>query len=88
MHGTVKPHYRPEGVYVGTLLGRFEASHSGVTTMLGWYHVARSHEREDAAVAALQDAPERSIFCSAPGGVSCGCSPTPAAPCRSARSSS
>lgn len=63
MHGTVKPHYQPEDVYAGTLLGRLEALHSGVTTMLDWYHVAQSPEHEDAAVAALRDAPGRSIFC-------------------------
>ncbi|MFK0287100.1 amidohydrolase family protein [Streptomyces sp. NPDC090499] len=63
MHGTVKPHYRPEDVYAGTLLGRLEALHSGVTTMLDWYHVAQTPEHEDAAVAALRDAPGRSIFC-------------------------
>ncbi|MET8982780.1 amidohydrolase family protein [Streptomyces sp. NPDC004539] len=63
MHGTVKPHYRPEDVYAGTLLGRLEALHSGVTTMLDWYHVAGTHEHEDAAVAALRDAPGHSIFC-------------------------
>ncbi len=63
MHGTVKPHYRPEDVYAGTLLGRLEALHSGVTTMLDWYHVAQTHEHEDAAVAALDDVPARSIFC-------------------------
>lgn len=63
MHGTVKPHYQPEDVYAGTLLGRLEALHSGVTTMLDWYHVAQTHEHEDAAIAALRDAPGRSIFC-------------------------
>ncbi|MFJ2892565.1 amidohydrolase family protein [Streptomyces sp. NPDC087305] len=63
MHRTVKPHYRPEDVYVGTLLGRLEALHSGVTTMLDWYHVAQSHDHEDAAVAALRDARGRSVFC-------------------------
>ncbi|WP_460073054.1 amidohydrolase family protein [Streptomyces sp. YKOK-I1] len=63
MHGTLKPHYQPEDVYAGTLLGRLEALHSGVTTMLDWYHVAQTPEHEDAAVAALRDAPGRSIFC-------------------------
>jgi 5-methylthioadenosine/S-adenosylhomocysteine deaminase len=63
MHGTVKPHYTPEDVYIATLLGRLEALHSGITTMLDWYHVAQSHEHEDAAIAALRDAPGRSIFC-------------------------
>ncbi|MER6106707.1 amidohydrolase family protein [Streptomyces hirsutus] len=63
MHRTVKPHYQPEDVYAGTLLGRLEALHSGVTTMLDWYHVAQTPQHEDAAVAALRDAPGRSIFC-------------------------
>ena len=63
MHGTVKPHYQPEDVYAGTLAGRLEALHSGVTTMLDWHHVAGTHEHEDAAIAALRDAPGRSIFC-------------------------
>ncbi|MER8236323.1 amidohydrolase family protein [Streptomyces sp. NPDC094049] len=63
MHHTVKPHYTPEDVYIGTLMGRLEALHSGVTTMLDWYHVAQTHAHEDAAVAALTDAPGRSVFC-------------------------
>ncbi|MFG2915625.1 amidohydrolase family protein [Kitasatospora sp. NPDC048298] len=63
MHHTVKPHYTPEDVYIATLLGRLEALHSGVTTMLDWYHVAQSHQHEDAAITALTDAPGRSVFC-------------------------
>ncbi|MEU6195242.1 amidohydrolase family protein [Streptomyces sp. NPDC047061] len=63
MHRTLKPEYRPEDVYAGTLLGRLEALHSGVTTMLDWFHCAQSPEHADAAVAALRDAPGRSVFC-------------------------
>jgi 5-methylthioadenosine/S-adenosylhomocysteine deaminase len=63
VHGTLKPHYRPEDVYLGNLLGRLEALHSGVTTMLDWFHCAQSPEHADAAVAALRDAPGRSVFC-------------------------
>ena len=63
MHGTLKPHYRPEDVYLGNLLGRLEALHSGITTMLDWFHCAQSPEHADAAFAALRDAPGRSIFC-------------------------
>jgi 5-methylthioadenosine/S-adenosylhomocysteine deaminase len=63
VHGTLKPHYRPEDVYLGNLLGRLEALHSGVTTMLDWFHCAQGPEHADAAVAALRDAPGRSIFC-------------------------
>jgi len=63
VHGTLKPHYRPEDVYLGNLLGRLEALHCGVTTMLDWFHCAQSPEHADAAVAALRDAPGRSVFC-------------------------
>ncbi|MEU9341615.1 amidohydrolase family protein [Streptomyces sp. NPDC048278] len=63
MHRTLKPRYRPEDVYLGTLLGRLEALHSGVTTMLDWFHCAQSPEHADAGVAALRDAPGRSVFC-------------------------
>ncbi|MBT2225459.1 amidohydrolase family protein [Nonomuraea sp. NEAU-A123] len=63
MHRTLKPHYRPEDVYLGTLIGRLEALHSGVTTMLDWFHCAQGPEHADAGVAALRDAPGRSVFC-------------------------
>ncbi|MFC0435531.1 amidohydrolase family protein [Kutzneria buriramensis] len=63
MHGTLKPHYTPEDIYLGNLLGRLEALSSGVTTMLDWFHAAQSPEHTDAAMAALRDAPARSIFC-------------------------
>ncbi|WP_103354590.1 amidohydrolase family protein [Amycolatopsis sp. CA-128772] len=63
VHGTLKPHYRPEDVYLGNLSGRLEALNSGVTTMLDWFHCARSPEHADAAIQALRDAPGHSIFC-------------------------
>ena len=63
VHGTIRPRYLPEDVYVGNLLGRLEALQSGVTTMLDWFHCAESPEHADAAVAALRDVPGRSIFC-------------------------
>ncbi|MFJ6632499.1 amidohydrolase family protein [Streptomyces sp. NPDC091376] len=63
MHDTVKPHYTPEDVYAATLLGRLEALHSGITTMLDWYHVAQGPDHEDAAITALREAPGRSVFC-------------------------
>ncbi|TDW22598.1 amidohydrolase family protein [Kribbella kalugense] len=63
MHGTLKPHFRPEDVYIGNLFGRLEALYSGVTTMLDWFHAAQTPAHADAAVAGLRDAPGRSIFC-------------------------
>lgn len=63
MHGKLRPHYRPEDVYLGNLLGRLEALNSGVTTMLDWFHCSDRPENADAAVDALDEAPGRSIFC-------------------------
>src|SRR5436190_2772439 len=63
VHGTLGPHYRPEDVYLGNLLGRIEAIGSGVTTLLDWFHRADRPENADAAIQALRDAPGRSIFC-------------------------
>ncbi|MGV9360089.1 amidohydrolase family protein [Amycolatopsis sp. NPDC003731] len=63
MHGTLGPHYRPEDVHLGNLLGRIEALNSGVTTLLDWFHRADRPENADAAIQGLRDAPGRSIFC-------------------------
>ncbi|MFB9928299.1 amidohydrolase family protein [Amycolatopsis halotolerans] len=63
MHEKLRPHYRPEDVYLGNLLGRLEALNSGVTTMLDWFHCSDRPENADAAIDALQEAPGRSIFC-------------------------
>jgi 5-methylthioadenosine/S-adenosylhomocysteine deaminase len=57
VHGTLKPHYQPEDVYLGNLLGRLEALHSGVTTMLDWFHCGRTPEHVDAAVQGLRMRP-------------------------------
>lgn len=63
IHGTIRPCFRPEDVYLGNLLGRLEALSSGVTTMLDWFHCSESPAHADAAVAALREVPGRSIFC-------------------------
>lgn len=63
MHEKLRPHYRPEDVYLGNLLGRLEALNSGVTTMLDWFHCSDRPENADAAIDALDEAPGRSIFC-------------------------
>ena len=54
VHGTLKPHYQPEDVYLGNLLGRLEALHSGVTTMLDWFHCGRTPDHVDAGTTASQ----------------------------------
>jgi cytosine/adenosine deaminase-related metal-dependent hydrolase len=54
--------YRPEDVYIGTLLGAVSALDSGITTMLDWSHIQNSPEHTDAAVIALRDSGMRAIF--------------------------
>ncbi|MFI6349211.1 amidohydrolase family protein [Streptomyces sp. NPDC050560] len=63
MHGTLRPHYRPQDVHLGNLLGRIEAVDSGITTLLDWFHCSDRPENADAAIDALRTAPGRSVFC-------------------------
>lgn len=61
-HGTFKHLYTPSDVYLGNLLGRIEAVHSGITTMLDWSHGISTPAHADAAAQGLIDAPGRSVF--------------------------
>jgi cytosine/adenosine deaminase-related metal-dependent hydrolase len=56
------PVYRPEDVYVGTLIGALEALDAGITTLFDWSHIQHTPEHTDAAVKAHQDAGLRSVF--------------------------
>jgi cytosine/adenosine deaminase-related metal-dependent hydrolase len=60
--GTLGPHYRPEDVYIGNLLGALGALSSGITTMLDWSHVMNTPAHADAAIHGLADSGIRSIF--------------------------
>lgn len=61
-HATFKHLYTPEDIYIGNLLGRVEALHAGITTMLDWSHGISTPEQADAAAQGLIDAPGRSVF--------------------------
>lgn len=54
--------FRPEDVYIGTLLGAVSALEAGTTTMMDWSHVQNTPEHSDAAIAALRDAGIRGVF--------------------------
>lgn len=56
------PHYRPEDVYIGNLLGAIGALDSGVTTMLDWSHIMNSPAHADAAIEALAESGIRAVF--------------------------
>ncbi len=62
MLGATGAAFRPDDVYIGTLLGAVSALDSGITTMLDWSHVQNSPEHADAAVLGLRDAGIRGIF--------------------------
>jgi cytosine/adenosine deaminase-related metal-dependent hydrolase len=59
---TFAPAYRPEDVYIGTLLGALEALDAGITTLFDWSHIQHTPEHTDAAVQALRDAGLRAVF--------------------------
>jgi cytosine/adenosine deaminase-related metal-dependent hydrolase len=56
------PRYRPEDVYIATLLGAVSALDSGTTTMLDWAHIVNTPDHSDAAITALADSGVRAIF--------------------------
>ena len=62
----IAPHYRPEDVHIGNLLGALGAIDSGVTTVLDFSHNSRSRAHTDAAIAGLRAAGIRGIFTCAP----------------------
>lgn len=59
---TFAPHYRPQDVYAGNLIGALGAINAGVTTLLDWSHIMNGPEHADAAVEALQSARIRAVF--------------------------
>jgi 5-methylthioadenosine/S-adenosylhomocysteine deaminase len=56
------PHFRPEDVYIGDLLGAVSALDAGVTTMVDWSHIMNSPAHADAAVGALRESGIRGVF--------------------------
>jgi 5-methylthioadenosine/S-adenosylhomocysteine deaminase len=59
---TFAPHYRPEDVFAGNLIGALGALNAGVTTLLDWSHIMNTPEHADAAVEALSRTRIRAVF--------------------------
>ena len=55
-------HFRPQDVYAGNLLSSLDAIDAGITTTVDWSHGLRTIEHAEAALAALQEAPGRSVL--------------------------
>jgi 5-methylthioadenosine/S-adenosylhomocysteine deaminase len=60
--GKAGKHYRPQDVYVATLLGAVEQIDAGVTTLYDWSHILNTPEHADAAIDALQASGIRAVF--------------------------
>lgn len=58
----VSPRLTPDDVYLGCLLGAYEALNTGVTTVLDWNHATYTREHALAAVRALHDSRVRAVF--------------------------
>jgi cytosine/adenosine deaminase-related metal-dependent hydrolase len=65
-HRSLGPHYGPQDMYAGTLLGALGALDAGVTSLLDFSHNSRTAAHADAAVDALVDAGIRAAYTSAP----------------------
>ena len=62
VRAALSPHYTPEDMYLGNLLGALEALDAGITTLLDWSHNNNSPDHADAAIQGLMDAGLRSIY--------------------------
>ncbi|WP_165067024.1 amidohydrolase family protein [Marisediminicola senii] len=54
--------FRPQDVYAGNLLSSLDAIDAGITTTVDWSHGLRTSEHAEAALAALEEAPGRSVL--------------------------
>jgi cytosine/adenosine deaminase-related metal-dependent hydrolase len=59
---TLGPHYRPQDVYIGNLLGSLGALSTGITTMLDWSHIMNTPAHADAAIRGLSESGIRGVF--------------------------
>jgi 5-methylthioadenosine/S-adenosylhomocysteine deaminase len=59
---TVSPELTTDDVYIGCLLGAYEALDAGVTTVLDWNHGTNTLNHALAAVTALRDSGIRAVF--------------------------
>jgi 5-methylthioadenosine/S-adenosylhomocysteine deaminase len=54
--------YKPDDVYVATLLGAQEQIAAGVTTVFDWSHILNTPDHADRAIDALQESGLRAVF--------------------------
>jgi 5-methylthioadenosine/S-adenosylhomocysteine deaminase len=62
MHASVAPAFRPEDIYISTLLGALNQLDGGTTTLVDWCHNNPTEAHTDAAVNALEESGIRAVF--------------------------
>src|SRR5690349_13162210 len=62
MHAAIAPAFRPEDIYVSTLMGALNQLDGGTTTLVDWCHNNPTPEHTDAAIDALEESGIRAVF--------------------------
>jgi len=62
VRAALSPHYSPDDMYLGNLIGALEALDAGITTLLDWSHNNNSPDHADGAIRGLQDAGLRAVY--------------------------
>jgi len=62
MHAAIAPAFRPEDIYISTLMGALNQLDGGVTTLVDWCHNNPTPAHTDAAINALEESGIRAAF--------------------------
>ena len=62
MHAAIAPAFRPEDIYISTLMGALNQLDGGVTTLVDWCHNNPTPAHTDAAIDALEQSGIRAVF--------------------------
>jgi cytosine/adenosine deaminase-related metal-dependent hydrolase len=62
MHASIAPAFRPEDIYVSTLMGALNQLDGGTTTLVDWCHNNPTEAHTDAAIDALEESGIRAVF--------------------------
>ncbi|MGE5200944.1 MAG: amidohydrolase family protein, partial [Acidobacteriota bacterium] len=62
MHAAIAPAFRPDDIYVSTLVGALNQLNSGATTLVDWCHNNPTPAHSDRGIDALQESGIRAVF--------------------------
>ena len=62
MHASIAPAFRPDDIYISTLVGALNQLNSGATTLVDWCHNNPTPAHSDRAIDALQESGIRAVF--------------------------